>query len=125
MKMICLYLYRQFQRAAYYRVGTYTTPKGFFITYYKRPSRHMAAGDIAANGFDLPGVPWVQYITESGISFHGTFWHNDFGRPHSHGCINLSIIRPQNGLYRWTSPQVSMNKEFSSGGVGTNVEIVL
>ena len=107
-----------------FRIGTYTTPKGLFLTYYKRPSRHMAAGDIAASGFDLAGVPWVQYITESGISFHGTFWHNDFGRPHSHGCINLSI-QAAKWLYRWTSPQVSINKEFSFGGVGTNVEIVL
>jgi len=107
-----------------YRVGTYTTPKGTFITYYKRPSRHMAAGDITASGFDLAGVPWVQYITESGISLHGTFWHNDFGRPRSHGCINLSM-QSAKWLYRWTSPQVSINKEFSFGGVGTNVEIVL
>lgn len=106
------------------RVGTYTTPQGSFITYYKRPSRHMAAGDIAASGFDLPGVPWVQYITESGISFHGTFWHNDFGRPRSHGCINLSM-QPAKWLYRWSSPQVPMNREFSHGGLGTNVEIVM
>ncbi len=62
----------------------------------------MAAGDIASNGFDLPGVPWVLYITESGISFHGTYWHNDYGRPHSHGCINLA---PQAAkwLFRWTT----------------------
>ena len=104
------------------RIGTYTTPSGDFITYYKRPSRHMAAGDIASSGFDLPGVPWVQYITESGISFHGTFWHNDFGRPRSHGCINLSM-RSAKWLYRWTSPQVPLNKEFSHGFVGTRVEI--
>jgi lipoprotein-anchoring transpeptidase ErfK/SrfK len=107
-----------------YRVGTYTTPKGSFTTSYKRPSRHMAAGDITASGFDLAGVPWVQYITESGISLHGTFWHNDFGRPRSHGCINLSMPSAK-WLYRWTSPQVSFNKEFSFGGVGTKVEIVL
>lgn len=104
------------------RVGTYTTPQGNFLTYYKRPSRHMAAGDIAASGFDLPGVPWVQYITESGISFHGTFWHNDFGRPRSHGCINLASSAAK-WLYRWTTPQVATNKEFSFGGVGTKVEI--
>jgi lipoprotein-anchoring transpeptidase ErfK/SrfK len=107
-----------------YRVGTYTTPTGSFITYYKRPSRHMAAGDITASGFDLAGVPWVQYITESGISLHGTFWHNDFGRPLSHGCVNLSVQNAK-WLFRWTSPQVSTNREFSFGGVGTNVEIVL
>ena len=107
-----------------FRVGTYTTPQGAFITYYKRPSRHMAAGDLAASGFDLPGVPWVQYITEGGISFHGTFWHNDFGRPHSHGCINLSV-QTAKWLYRWSAPQVSFKKEFSFGGVGTDVEIIL
>ncbi len=106
------------------RIGTYTTPKGSFITYYKRPSRHMAAGDIAASGFDLPGVPWVQYITKGGISFHGTYWHNDFGRPRSHGCINLSMESAK-WLYRWASPQVPLEKEFSHGHVGTNVEIVL
>ena len=106
------------------RVGTYTTPKGSFITYYKRPSRHMAAGDIAASGFDLPGVPWVQYITKGGISFHGTFWHNDFGRPRSHGCINLST-QAAKWLYRWTSPQISLKKEFAYGYSGTHVEIVV
>jgi lipoprotein-anchoring transpeptidase ErfK/SrfK len=105
------------------RIGTYTTPQGNFVTYYKRPSRHMAAGDIAASGFDLPGVPWVQYITQNGISFHGTFWHNDFGRPRSHGCINLSSNAAK-WLYRWTSPQVAANREFSFGGIGTKVEIL-
>ena len=107
-----------------YRVGTYTTPKGNFTTDYKRPSRHMAAGDIASSGFDLPGVPWVQYITESGISFHGTYWHNDFGRPRSHGCINLTSSAAK-WLYRWTTPVVPFEKEFSYGGIGTKVEIVL
>jgi len=105
------------------RVGTYTTPAGDFYTDYKRPSRHMAAGDISASGFDLPGVPWVQYITDSGISLHGTFWHNDFGHPRSHGCVNLSCSAAK-WLYRWTSPQVSFNKEFSFKGSGTHVEII-
>ncbi len=107
-----------------FRGGTYTTPKGSFITYYKRPSRHMAAGDLAASGFDLPGVPWVQYLTESGVSLHGTYWHNDFGRPRSHGCINLSISAAK-WLYRWSSPAVPLEKDFSYGRVGTKVEIVL
>lgn len=105
------------------RSGTYTTPQGNFITFYKRPSRHMAAGDIAASGFDLPGVPWVQYITKSGISFHGTFWHNDYGRPRSHGCINMTCSAAK-WLYRWSTPNVDFNKEFSYGGVGTKVEII-
>ncbi len=102
--------------------GKYTTPIGNFITYHKRPTRHMAAGDIASNGFDLPGVPWVLYITEGGISFHGTYWHNDYGRPHSHGCINMA---PQAAkwLFRWTRPSVPPEKPLAYGFVGTHVEI--
>jgi hypothetical protein len=102
--------------------GSYTTPDGEFITYHKRPTRHMAAGDIAASGFDLPGVPWVLYLTQSGISFHGTYWHNDFGRPRSHGCINLT---PQAAkwLYRWTLPTVPPDKDLAYGYTGTKVEI--
>lgn len=102
--------------------GKYTTPVGEFITYHKRPTRHMANGDIASNGFDLPGVPWVLYLTESGISFHGTYWHNDYGRPRSHGCINLT---PQAAkwLYRWTMPTVAPDKYLVYGSVGTKVEI--
>lgn len=103
--------------------GKYTTPVGDkFITYHKRPTRHMAAGDIASNGFDLPGVPWVLYITEGGISFHGTYWHNDYGHPHSHGCINMA---PQAAkwLYRWTLPTVPPEKLLVYGYVGTKVEI--
>ncbi|HEX5839278.1 MAG TPA: L,D-transpeptidase [Anaerolineales bacterium] len=102
--------------------GTYTTPVGNFLTYHKRPTRHMATGDIASNGFDLPGVPWVLYITESGISFHGTYWHNDYGRPHSHGCINMSPTAAK-WLYRWTTPFVPPDKYLMYGSVGTKVEI--
>ncbi len=115
-----------FSRAAtgaVYRVGTYTTPTGSFMTYHKRSTRHMAAGDLAASGFNLPGVPWVMYITEKGISLHGTYWHNDFGRPRSHGCINLS---PQDAkwLFRWTTPVVQPDEVFAYKSTGTKVEIV-
>lgn len=105
------------------RSGTYTTPVGDYITYHKRPTRHMATGDLASSGFDLPGVPWVTYIKENGTSFHGTYWHNDYGRPRSHGCINLT---PQAAkwLYRWSTPTVPSNKEFVYGRVGTRVDII-
>ena len=102
--------------------GTYTTPVGNFITYHKRPTRHMANGDIASNGFDFPGVPWVLYITEGGISFHGTYWHNDYGIPHSHGCINMTPHAAK-WLYRWTMPTVSPDKYVVHGHTGTKVEI--
>jgi hypothetical protein len=104
------------------RSGTYYTPRGLFTTYYKRPTRHMAAGDITASGFDLPGVPWVMYITDGGISLHGTYWHNDFGRARSHGCINLTPADAK-WLYRWTTPAVPQGRQFTVGRGGTQVLI--
>lgn len=104
--------------------GDYTTPFGVYITNRKRPSRHMASADLAAaNSFDLPGVPWVCYITGSGISFHGTYWHNDFGKPRSHGCINLS---PQaaHWLYRWSLPSVPFDEVTWIDDFGTLVRVL-
>jgi hypothetical protein len=104
--------------------GDYSTPLGEYITNRKRPSRHMASGDLAApSSYDLPGVPWVCYLTKSGISFHGTYWHNDFGKPRSHGCINLS---PQAArwVYRWTYPAVPFAEQTWNKDDGTQVDVV-
>jgi hypothetical protein len=104
--------------------GDYSTPQGFYITSRKRPTRHMAAGDMAApNSYDLPGVPWVSYLTESGISFHGTYWHNDFGRPRSHGCINLSTPAAR-WIYRWSMPTVPYNKDTWAENFGSMVQVI-
>jgi len=104
--------------------GDYRTAPGNYITNRKRPSRHMAAGDLAAaNSYDLPGIPWVCYLTEKGISFHGTYWHNDFGKPRSHGCINLT---PDDArwIYRWTYPLVQLDEETQTAKSGTRVTII-
>lgn len=104
------------------RYGRYTTPLGKFITFHKRPTRHMAAGNPAATGYDLPGVPWVSYITGDGISFHGTFWHNDFGTPHSHGCLNLTTDDAK-WLYLWTLPVVQPGQDDVYEKYGTSILI--
>jgi len=103
--------------------GIFTTPVGRWSTFHKRPSAHMAAGDLASNGFDLPGVPWVSYVTESGVAFHGTFWHNDFGKPRSHGCINISS-QAARWIYRWTQPIVPPGEQYRFLDTGTRVDIV-
>jgi len=103
--------------------GNFATPAGRHITAHKRPSRHMAAGNLAYNGYDLPGVPWICYITESGISFHGTFWHNNFGRPRSHGCINLSP-KAAKWLYLWTTPVVPAGDQYIRKDFGTIVDVI-
>ncbi len=102
----------------------YSTPTGRHYTFHKRPSRHMASGAPGNPvGFDLPGVPWVCFINKEGISFHGTYWHNDFGKPRSHGCINL----PTNAakwLYRWTKPTVPFEKYLVWQETGTRVDVI-
>ena len=105
-----------------FKVGQYATPPGQHITNHKRPSRHMAAGNLAYNGYDLPGVPWIMYITESGIALHGTYWHNDFGLARSHGCINLPS-KASKWLYRWTLPQVPYHQQSTYTVFGTHVDI--
>lgn len=104
--------------------GDHTTPEGHYITHHKRPFRHMAAGDLAApNSYDLPGVPWVCYFTPEGISFHGTYWHNDFGKPRSHGCINCSC-QAARWIYRWTQPVVPPEETFLIKDFGTSIDIL-
>jgi hypothetical protein len=59
------------------------TPLGKFLTFHKGPTIHMTNdGEAGAGvGYDLPGVPWVSFFTGTGDSFHGTYWHNDYGKP--------------------------------------------
>ena len=102
------------------------TPTGDYATFHKGPTIHMtndgAAG--AGRGYDLPGVPWVSFFTGTGDSFHGTYWHNDYGRPRSHGCVNLT---PDDAkfIYRWTSPLVPVETQYLyQPGSGTKVNVV-
>ena len=103
------------------REGGFTTPKGTYYTSRKRPCRHMAnAPNEDYTGFDLPGVPWVSYFTSDGIALHGAYWHNDFGVPHSHGCVNMTPEAAK-WIYRWTTPIVPHDQYFFSDETGTRV----
>jgi hypothetical protein len=102
------------------------TPLGKFRTFHKGPTIHMTNdGEAGAgHGYDLPGVPWVSFFTGTGVSFHGTYWHNDYGKPRSHGCVNLSPADAK-FIYRWTLPVVPPDTQYLyKPGQGTNVEIV-
>jgi LysM repeat protein len=76
--------------------GTYLYPTvtGRYAVNTKYSSQRMTGP-----GYDLPGVPWVMYFY-SGYAIHGAYWHNNFGTPMSHGCVNM---RPDEAqiLYNW------------------------
>ncbi len=102
------------------------TPAGDFQTFHKGPTIHMTNDGEPGAGhpYDLPGVPWVSFFTGTGISFHGTYWHNDYGTPRSHGCVNL---KPDDAkfVYRWTSPVVPPGIAYLyKPGEGTKVQVV-
>lgn len=100
------------------------TPKGNFRTYHKGPSVHMTnQGDALENIYNLPGVPWCSFFTGIGNAFHGTYWHNDYGRPRSHGCVNLPSDAAK-FLYRWSLPNVPPDADYIHlPGEGTRVQI--
>jgi len=104
--------------------GGFATPRGYFRTTLKRPCRHMATGPSDfGSGFDLPGVPWVSYFTGDGRALHGAYWHNNFGIPQSHGCINMAP-RAARWVYLWTFPSVPKDRYYYSELEGTLVKIV-
>jgi lipoprotein-anchoring transpeptidase ErfK/SrfK len=80
------------------------TPSGPHPIWSKRISRHMSGGTLEG-GYDLPGIGWVSYFASNGAALHSTYWHNDYGRPKSHGCLNC---RPEDAkwIFRWTMPHV-------------------
>lgn len=60
-------------------------------------------GGSGAGFYNLPNVQWVQYFYAD-YSFHGTYWHSDFGRPKSHGCINMTNADAK-WLFDWAGPK--------------------
>ena len=100
------------------------TPSGHFRISWKMPVRHMGNGDLTAdlNAYELPGVPWCSFFVSTGVAFHGTYWHDNYGKPMSRGCVNM---RPADAkwLFRWTQP-VSKPDEWFRDDVGTAVQVI-
>ena len=77
-------------------ISRYPTPPGRYRIYAKYPSVTMSGP-----GYYLTGVPHTMYFYR-GYALHGTYWHNNFGRPMSHGCVNLTRADAA-WLYSWAS----------------------
>lgn len=77
----------------------FETPTGTFYVLVKYLSQTME-GTIGGEYYYVPDVPWVMYFTNWGHALHGAYWHNDFGTPRSHGCVNLPLPFAE-WLYYW------------------------
>lgn len=101
----------------------WNTPKGTFYVFSKMPSKHMGDGRLSGNpeDYELPGVPWTTFFETSGVAFHGTYWHDDFGTPRSHGCVNMRSEEAK-WLFRWVTP-VNDPYTIEQRGWGTRVDV--
>jgi lipoprotein-anchoring transpeptidase ErfK/SrfK len=93
------------------------TPQGEFWIWIKLRATRMEGGE-GKYYYNLPNVPYVMFFENGrvagwrGYGLHGTYWHNDFGRPHSHGCVNLPTSVAEK-LYYWTTPTLPQGKNMA------------
>jgi lipoprotein-anchoring transpeptidase ErfK/SrfK len=82
------------------------TERGTFHVRMKFPLQTMSGfengtGEVVGFGdsaqpagtsfWEVKDVPNVMYVNTDAEAMHGAYWHNNFGRPMSHGCINLPL----------------------------------
>lgn len=77
-------------------IARYPTVRGTFSIYVK-----YRATPMSGPGYYLPAVPNTMYFY-GGYAIHGAYWHNNFGHPMSHGCINMRLADAA-ALFNWAS----------------------
>jgi lipoprotein-anchoring transpeptidase ErfK/SrfK len=106
------------------RVDEWGTPTGRHRIWRKAVSLPLTGGSAEA-GWALPAVGWISLFVGSGVAFHSTYWHNNYGVPTSRGCVNCS---PDDAkwVFRWTLPAVSYDPGDVTVGMpgGTQIEVV-
>ena len=87
--------------------GTWMTPTvtGKYKVYVK-----IRSGNMHGPGYFLPDVPYIMYFYK-GYGLHGTYWHNNFGTPMSHGCVNLRTDEA-GWLFNWASVGTVVNVHY-------------
>jgi len=87
--------------------GTSTPIGDSFTIWRKTFSIHMSGGNNES-GYDGPAISWTSFFVGAGVAIHAAFWHNEFGSPQSHGCVNCT---PEDAkwIFRWNLPQVGLD----------------
>ncbi|RJR24334.1 L,D-transpeptidase [Candidatus Microgenomates bacterium] len=100
------------------------TPKGVSNIWAKFKYTKMSGGNKEDNTYYyLPNVPYTMYFYK-GFGLHGTYWHDNFGEPMSHGCVNLPTLVAEK-LFYWTTPVLPTGKKsvFAESNSGTRVVV--
>ncbi len=103
----------------------YPTPKGDFNIYAKTRYQRMKGGSKELGTYyDLPNVPNNMFFYK-GFAIHGAYWHNNFGHPMSHGCVNAPLAQATQ-LFEWAGPNLPAGQNYiraSASNPGTRVFI--
>jgi lipoprotein-anchoring transpeptidase ErfK/SrfK len=83
--------------------GENATPTGAFHITRKKRQTTMRSDRAKKQSYSV-AVPWPVYFNQ-GFAFHSTYWHNHFGSPRSHGCVNLSPADAAT-IYRFVGPEM-------------------
>lgn len=83
----------------------YQTPKGNYNIWYKTRNQKMEGGSkVLGSYYNLPNVPSNMFFYK-GYAIHGAYWHNNFGHPMSHGCVNAPLANAKE-IFDWAGPVV-------------------
>lgn len=89
----------------------FPTPKGEFSIWYKTRAQTMKGGSKELGTYyNLPNVPHNMFFYQ-GFAIHGAYWHNNFGKPMSHGCVNSPLASAAQ-LFEWSGPVVPENQSY-------------
>lgn len=100
------------------------TPTGEFRIWSKFKYTKMEGGRKEINTYYyLPNVPYTQFFYK-GYGLHGTYWHNNFGHPMSHGCVNLATPDAEK-LFYWTSPVLGAKSSVSASKDNPGTKVVI
>lgn len=80
------------------------TKPGVFRIREKHIAETMDADTATDGPYSIEDVPWIMYFNGS-IALHGAFWHSNFGRQQSHGCVNLAPLDAR-ALFFWAGPKL-------------------
>lgn len=107
------------------------TPTGTFRIWTKLRYVKMEGGNKALHTYyNLPNVPFTMFFandqipTWRGFGIHGTYWHNNFGHPMSHGCINMKTSEVEK-IYYWASPALGDKRSVRASDENPGTEVII